>query len=183
MELFLERPAPKHKLAFEAMMDEWEAHGSKIFPSAIRRYSRAHSGMIPYEAFLESVDANRSEDTCAAGVAPQDVYFLVDGSGRLLGAAVVRHRLEGELLQTGGHIGAGIRPATRGKGLGTRLLALALARADALGIAPVLITCNEDNTASARVIEKNGGVFENSVVEDNGTVVKRYWISRYTVSK
>lgn len=107
---------------------------------------------------------------------PQDVYLLVDDHGSLLGATVIRHWLDEELFQTGGHIGGGIRPTRQGMGLGTRMLALALAKANVLGITEVLLTCNDDNAASARIIEKNGGIFENSVIEAKGTVVKRYWI-------
>ena len=44
----------------------------------------------------------------------------------------------------------------------------------------VLITCDDENTASARVIEKNGGILENKVLNctDRGMVLtRRYWIT------
>jgi predicted acetyltransferase len=41
-----------------------------------------------------------------------------------------------------------------------------------LGIDPVLVTCDADNTASRKVIENNGGRFE-----DQRDVKLRYWIS------
>ena len=40
-----------------------------------------------------------------------------------------------------------------------------------LGIDPVLVTCDDDNTGSMKVIEANGGVFE-----DQRGVKLRYWI-------
>ena len=64
----------------------------------------------------------------------------------------------------------------RGKGLGTRMIALALGKCRELGIGRVLMCCDSDNFASARTIEKNGGVLEN-VVDDGGAPVKRYWIT------
>jgi predicted acetyltransferase len=45
------------------------------------------------------------------------------------------------------------------------------------GIDRVLVTCNEDNIASAGVIRKNGGVYENSEWDDEDqSMTQRYWI-------
>ena len=89
----------------------------------------------------------------------------------------IRHRLNDSLLLSGGHIGDGIRPSERGKGFGTKMIALALEECSRLGIKRVLMCCNRDNTASARTIVKNGGVLENEILED-GVPVQRYWIER-----
>ena len=40
-----------------------------------------------------------------------------------------------------------------------------------LGIDPVLVTCDEDNLPSRRVIESNGGVYE-----DSREGKRRYWV-------
>ena len=42
---------------------------------------------------------------------------------------------------------------------------------DGLGIDPALVTCDEDNTGSIRVIEAAGGV-----LEDVRGVKRRYWV-------
>jgi len=48
---------------------------------------------------------------------------------------------------------------------------------DQLGINRVLVTCDHDNVASIRTIEKNGGVLENIVrAADLDTPKRRYWI-------
>jgi predicted acetyltransferase len=52
-----------------------------------------------------------------------------------------------------------------------RLLAAALPVTRSLGIDPALLTCDEDNTASRKVIEANGGV-----VEDKRGGKLRYWV-------
>jgi predicted acetyltransferase len=36
---------------------------------------------------------------------------------------------------------------------------------------------NKDNNASAKTIIANGGVLENELREDNGNIVKRYWVT------
>jgi predicted acetyltransferase len=68
-----------------------------------------------------------------------------------------------ELEYEGGHIGYDIRPSERGRGFGTALLRLTIARAAALKIVNVRVTCDAGNRASIRVIEKNGGLLEATV--------------------
>lgn len=51
------------------------------------------------------------------------------------------------------------------------MLAAALPVAYGLGIDPALLTCDEDNVASRKVIEANGGVFE-----DTRSGRRRYWV-------
>ena len=51
-----------------------------------------------------------------------------------------------------------------------------LPRARQLGMARVLVTCDEDNPASEKVILKNGGV-PDGVYEHDGVKTRRYWIA------
>jgi predicted acetyltransferase len=83
--------------------------------------------------------------------------------------------LNDHLLQIGGHIGDMVRPSERRKGYGTEQIRLALEKCRELGIPWVLVTCDKDNIASARTIQKNGGVLENEVM-DADVVKQRYWI-------
>lgn len=80
------------------------------------------------------------------------------------------------MLKFGGHIGYGVRPSERRKGYASKMLRMALDKCKAMGIDQVLITCNKDNAASVKTIIANGGIYENELAEDNGNVVKRYWI-------
>ena len=67
-----------------------------------------------------------------------------------------------------------IRSNEWGRGYGTLMLKLALEKAKARGLDKVLITCNDENLASARVMEKNGCVLEN-IINVEGQTVRRYW--------
>jgi len=69
-------------------------------------------------------------------------------------------------------------PATGGspRTAPTWVLRSVLARAPALGLRNVLVTCGDSNLASARVIEKAGGVLED-VRETELGHTRRYWIT------
>ena len=93
--------------------------------------------------------------------------------GRILGGIALRHYFDDRF----GHIGYGIRPSARRRGLATWALGEMLGEARAaLGLNRVLIPCLADNVASARTIERNGGVLE--CIRHNGHhLVRRYWIT------
>ena len=94
-----------------------------------------------------------------------------------IGRLSLRHELNEFLLKIGGHIGYEIRPSRRKQGYGTEILRLGLEKAKELGLHRVLVTCDEDNIGSKKIIEHNGGKFENSIEIDGDKVKKlRYWI-------
>lgn len=103
-------------------------------------------------------------------------YFLVDDQDYPLGIIDIRHRLNDYLLQYGGHIGYSVRKDERQKGYAKIMLKEALKICKDLGLDRVLITADENNPASYRTIESQGGILENRVTEDNGNVMRRYWI-------
>jgi len=102
-------------------------------------------------------------------------YRWIVEDGRVLGAIALRHELNERLLQLG-HIGYGIRPSARRRGLATWALGRMLDQARRLGLARVLIVCEAGNLASAKTIERHGGVLEDVRDTGHGTV-RRYWIT------
>lgn len=108
------------------------------------------------------------------GFVPSSTFWLVDGPD-LIGVSNLRHHLNDRLRQHGGHIGLGIRPGLRGRGLGSRLLALTILEARKRGIEDVYVHCHQHNVASARMIVRNGGVLE-SEGDYQGQPIQRYRI-------
>ena len=81
-----------------------------------------------------------------------------DDKDYFIGEISIRHNLNAALEKYGGHIGYGIRFSEWNKGFGTLMLKLALIEAKKIGLSKVLVTCDDSNAASARVMEKNGFV-------------------------
>ncbi len=111
------------------------------------------------------------------GWVPASTFWLVRNDNVILGTSSLRHELSGQLRNIGGHIGFNIRPSERRKGYGTAILALTLEKAKELGLKRVLVTCDDNNISSAKIIEKNGGILEDKYCNDELEQPKRrYWI-------
>jgi predicted acetyltransferase len=80
------------------------------------------------------------------------------------------------LLNSGGHIGFGVRPSFRRKGYATILLSLILQYVKKIGFDKVLVVCDKGNIGSEKTIMKNGGKFESEFIEENGNIIRRFWI-------
>jgi predicted acetyltransferase len=111
----------------------------------------------------------RMETDPPAAFVPFTTLWWAEGD-TYLGRISIRHRLNDALREIGGHIGYDVRPSARRRGHATAMLAAALPRAAALGIERALITCDTANTASRKVIERNG-----EVLQDRRGDKLRYW--------
>ena len=161
----------EHEQALSDFLRDFAERGETHIPGYFGGEDTPHSEIVQRLA-----DWARGEGLQNGWVA-STTLFLEDG-GRLLGVANVRHRLTEHLERHGGHVGYSVRPSERCKGYATRLLKAAKELAQVLGIERMLVTCSPENVASARVIEKCEGVFEDETFfEPAGETVRRYWIS------
>jgi predicted acetyltransferase len=103
-------------------------------------------------------------------------YRWIVENDRILGAIALRHHLNDYLRQVGGHIGYGVRPAERRKGVATWALGEMLTEARRLDLTRVMLTCDVENKASARTIEHHGGELEEERDTDLGRA-RVYWIA------
>ena len=104
-------------------------------------------------------------------------FLAIDVDGEVVGRISVRYELNDYLAAYEGHVGYAVLPEYRNQGYATEALRLALALLSEAGLDRVLITCDDDNTASSAVIEKVGGELEGTVVREDGAVKRRYWLS------
>lgn len=167
MKLKLVKLSAEYRGQLNEMMEEWTQTGENIVPYAIRRLDYRN-----FEYYLENLEV---KDT-SGGLVPDSTFFCLDEERNIfVGAVNIRHDLNEYLLRSGGHIGDGVRPSERRKGVATAMIALALEECSRLGMNRVLMVCDKDNVGSARSIQKNGGVLENEILDD-GVWEQRYWI-------
>ena len=129
--------------------------------------------------WVELCKLRKTESTCKmTGVeVPSTTYMAIrECDNRIVGIIDLRHHINHPILGAwGGHCGYCVRPSERHKGYAKEMLGMNIQNAKDMGILRMLITCNESNVASERIIMANGGVYENSI-EVDGCLIKRYWI-------
>ncbi|WP_227394715.1 GNAT family N-acetyltransferase [Jeotgalibacillus aurantiacus] len=166
----LVKPSAALADAYQQYQEEWTQAGEKMIPTATQ------PAPVPFAERLIGWDNDETGTNIPPGWVKASVFFLVDEKGRILGASHIRHDLTEDLLKVGGHVGYGVRPSERQKGYATEILKQSLVEVRKLGIKEVLVTCNDDNIGSAKAIEANGGVRDQDEIEEDGTVIRRYWI-------
>jgi predicted acetyltransferase len=152
------------------MIKEFKAEGREVMDGI---------GSIDVENLKDSVKQAKNHAKGIGlpdGWVPASTYWLIC-QNRIVGTCNLRHKLNDFLREFGGHVGFSVRPSERKKGFGTLMLGLLLEKAQELGILRVLVTCDDNNIASARVIEKNDGKFVGKVTKDDSEIpIRRYWI-------
>ncbi len=129
-----------------------------------------------FAQFVESLSDHQQGLELPEKMVDYSTYWLTY-EDELIGTARLRHRLTDELAISYGNIGYDVKPSARAKGFATKLLAMMLQKAGDLGLEKVLLTCEAENPASARVIEKNGGKLLDEVISSaTGLPIRRYWI-------
>ncbi|GCE27298.1 acetyltransferase [Dictyobacter alpinus] len=172
--LFLIEPTVRYKESFLEGLREFQDEGS--FLQEDLRALSTH-----FEEYVRRLTTQYQRASFPPDYVPATRYWLVEvdeqGQEVYVGNLTVRHELNAFLLKVGGHIGYQIRPSWRRRGYGKQILHLGLQKALELGITRALVTCDETNIGSKKVIEYNGGQFENAVFIEGSRIKKlRYWI-------
>ena len=167
--MFLVEPTHQYKDSFLAGLREFQQEGLLL---NYNLSALEHD----FSLFLTQTRNEQDSTKIPPDTVPTTRYWLIDND-QFIGHLSIRHRLNAFLLKVAGHIGYQVRPSMRGRGYGNLILHLGVQKAHAYGISPILVTCDETNLASKKVIEYNGGQFENAVTIDGSPIKKlRYWI-------
>jgi predicted acetyltransferase len=170
-------PAPRHARSYVVALREGFRRGAqdRVSERRIRQIETDFAGYIA--AITDQTGSIRLPTGEIVPKVPFSVLWLAEGD-EFIGEASIRHELNAHLLKEGGHVGYGIRPSRQRRGYGRLILALALEQCRRLGLNRVLLTCDDRNLASARIIEANGGALENVIADPAGRgALRRYWIS------
>ena len=168
--LFLTLPSVTYKESFLQSIEEFHGESRQLYYDT-KRISRDFAGFV--QSLLDHEDRTKTK----LERIPSTEYWLIDGE-EVVGGLNLRHELNDILLQIGGHIGYEIRPSKRRQGYGKEILRLGLEKARERGLSRALVTCDANNIGSKKIIEYNGGVFENAVDVPRSMVKRlRYWIT------
>lgn len=166
---FLTDPSERYQDSYLEALQEFQAEGRHL--ELLLEEVAAH-----FDDFVQHLCEQADRAKIKPGRVPNWYFWLIDGND-YIGRLILRSEVNEHLLQMGGHIGYEIRPSRRRQGYGKLILKYGLDRAKDFGLERVLLTCDEDNLRSRRIIESHGGMLENIIeVEQWPTKVCRYWI-------
>ena len=165
-DIFLSLPDEAYRDSYVAAAKEFLAEGHK--PDWNLAAMRDH-----FDEYIEVMRARYTDPM--PGYVPQTDYWLIVAV-HYAGRISIRHSLNESLERFGGHIGYEIRPSMRRRGYGKLMCRLGIEKARELGLTRLLITCDDDNVASARIIEANGGVLQDRVDNGRRVLTRRYWV-------
>jgi predicted acetyltransferase len=179
--LRLVEPDPRLQASYLEALDELAAEGNSHYLDLVHPPEPGYAGAtytsrtlrdpVTFAEFCaHSIALARPETPRPAGWVPSTSLWAVRDD-QVVGRVSLRHALTPWLIEVGGHIGYAVRPSARRQGVATEALRLMLPVAAARRIDPALVTCDEDNLGSRRVIEKNGGRLEDA---RNGKL--RFWV-------
>ncbi|MDV6260774.1 GNAT family N-acetyltransferase [Rhodococcoides yunnanense] len=98
--------------------------------------------------FSDWIDRIRSDSDCT--------YRWIMEGGRILGGIALRDDRH-DSVEALGHIGYGVRPSDRGRGIATWAVGEMLRVAAGLGLRRITAVCQVGNSASIRTVESVGG--------------------------
>jgi predicted acetyltransferase len=159
---------PEDEQAYLKFLEDWKDE-NLIVPYSARLLGKT------FEAFLEFLKLNEKNSIDPMNRVPETIYVMVDDQQTIVGALSLRHYLNQRLYELRGHIGYGIAPSFRKQGLGSLMLKMSFEYCKTMNIPEVLITCDKTNIGSSLVIQNNGGILENEVL-DVDHYIQRYWI-------
>ncbi|MDA0149594.1 GNAT family N-acetyltransferase [Vibrio sp. LaRot3] len=165
-------PSPNYQHAFEQFYFDYV----KNDPVNGECYAECMSNFSAYvRSLLDEAQGINLKPTYV----PCSHHWFINPQGQIVGVIRVRHNIDNTFLsQEGGHIGYDIAPSQRGQGYGKAMLAAVLPELKSLDISRALITADEDNIASRRVIEANGGQLDNVIFGATFQCqLARYWVS------
>jgi predicted acetyltransferase len=170
------KPSIEYKDSFLEAVREYQEEKARVLVDSAVYKLNADELEKDFDSFILKLENAEKGIDLPEGYVPHTELWLVD-NGKYIGTIDIRHVLNKHLEEEGGNIGYSIRPSERLKGYGTEILRLGIIAARSMGVERLRVTCDDLNTGSAKIIEKNGGILEGKIVNSKGILKRRYWIN------
>ena len=157
------------------------------YVSEFKEYNSDIHGTGGFHHILEKeMSLHDTDYALSIGMCPGKTFLLIrENDNKIIGMINIRHHLNKELLEFGGHIGYSIRPTERRKGYAKLNLYLGLIKSlEEFGLDKVMVDCSATNVGSEKTIQALGGVFERSgidwydnelfIINRNNDIIKIY---------
>ncbi|MBU5225131.1 GNAT family N-acetyltransferase [Clostridium senegalense] len=169
-DLFLVQPNKNYQKSFENYALAYRKINDEHY---FNKYKKA---LENFQDYLNDLDDYSKGNNLSEGEVITSTFWLIDKK-EVVGVVRIRH----EEVECAGHIGYDISPNYRNKGYGFQILKLALERSIKIGLEEVILTCNIDNIASKKIIEKNNGKFLGTIFdEEENEDMNKYSITLIT---
>lgn len=154
-DLFLVEPSKEYEKSFENYVLAYRKINDEHY------YNKYRKALENFQHYLNDLhNCSKGKDLPQEEIATSS-FWLIDKK-EVVGVVRIRH----QEVECAGHIGYDISPDYRNRGYGFEILKLALERTINIGIEEVTLTCNINNSASKKIIEKNGGKFLGTVFDE-----------------
>lgn len=154
-DLFLVEPSKEYEKSFENYVLAYRKINDEHY------YNKYRKALENFQDYLNDLhNCSKGKNLPQEEIATSS-FWLIDKK-EVVGVVRIRH----QEVECAGHIGYDISPDYRNRGYGFQILKLALEKTINIGIEEVILTCNINNLASKKIIEKNGGKFLGTVFDE-----------------
>ncbi|WP_291578764.1 GNAT family N-acetyltransferase [Clostridium sp. UBA6640] len=165
--LFLVEPNKKYQKSFENYALTYRKISNEHY---FNKYKKA---LENFQDYLNNLHNYSKGNDLPEGEVITSTFWLID-TKEVVGVVRIRH----QEVECAGHIGYDISPDYRNRGYGFQILKLALEKAIEIGISEVILTCNIDNTASKKIIEKNNGKLLGTIFDEE----EKEYLYKYSIT-
>ena len=130
-----------------------------------------------FDEFLKSVE-NKKKGIDNNGI--KEIFYFAIEDDKIVGHASIRlnPEIDSDTYKFSGHIMYGVVPSKRKCGYGNQICRLLVNIMFDMGYEEVIVTCNDNNVGSRKIILNNGGCFIETVTYDENTKIDRFSIKK-----
>lgn len=160
------------------ILRELNKNDENLYLNSIKRWKigrfDGYKQEIMFVDFIDNLQKNKLGTDLPSGyVASTMLYGFVNNE--IVGSINIRHQLNENLKRYGGHIGYAVDPMYRNKGYATEMFKQAIPICVELKLNELIITCDDVNIPSIKIIEKFGCVLQEKYFDSINNRITRIY--------